>query len=140
LYQVCAIDYQGSPLVVAATFTHDIPVLPTITNPALAEDAETAVEATIPAGGLEVRWDQVTETLAGDPLTVTGYEVIITDELHEDPHGLSKPMYDVHLPPDMTALSVPDEWLQPGTVYELEVLVLEESGNQTITVGFFQTP
>jgi|RhiMethySRZTD1v2_1073278.scaffolds.fasta_scaffold2101647_1 hypothetical protein len=27
----------------------------------------------------------------------------------------------------------------PGTVYELEVLALERSGNQTISVGFFRT-
>ncbi len=31
------------------------------------------------------------------------------------------------------------EFLEPDTVYELEVLALEESGNQTITVGFFMT-
>ncbi len=38
-----------------------------------------------------------------------------------------------------TAPSVPAEFLLPDTIYELEVLVLEESGNQTITVGFFRT-
>jgi hypothetical protein len=31
------------------------------------------------------------------------------------------------------------EFLEPNTVYELEVLALETSGNQTITVGFFKT-
>ena len=39
----------------------------------------------------------------------------------------------------MTELSVPDEFFRPDTLYELEVLALEESGNQTITVGFFTT-
>ena len=31
------------------------------------------------------------------------------------------------------------EFLEPNTVYELEVLALERSGNQTISVGFFMT-
>jgi hypothetical protein len=34
---------------------------------------------------------------------------------------------------------VPAEFLEPNTVYELEVLALEGSGNQTISVGFFKT-
>ena len=64
---------------------------------------------------------------------------IVTQEEHDDPHGLSRPVYDVHVPPDMTELPVPDEFFRPDTLYELEVLALEESGNQTITVGFFTT-
>ena len=50
---------------------------------------------------------------------------------------MSRPVYDVHVPPSLTSLSVPDEFLQPGTVYELEVIALEESGNQTFSLGFF---
>jgi hypothetical protein len=45
----------------------------------------------------------------------------------------------VHVPAALDALSVPAEFFEPETVYELEVLALEESGNQTITVGFFVT-
>ncbi len=138
-YTVSGTDFEGTPRVGVALFTHDIPVEPPILAPALAEDAETAAEATVPTGGLEVRWETVTETLSGDPLTVTGYEVIITQEEFDDPNGFSRPIYDVHVPPDLTALSVPAEFLLPDTIYELEVLVLEESGNQTITVGFFRT-
>ena len=40
---------------------------------------------------------------------------------------------------ESAADAVPVEFLEPDTVYELEVLALEESGNQTITVGFFKT-
>jgi hypothetical protein len=70
---------------------------------------------------------------------ITGYEVILTKEGAEDPNGFSQPIYDVHVPPTMNSLRVPVEFLQPNTVYELEVLALETSGNQTITVGFFKT-
>jgi hypothetical protein len=41
--------------------------------------------------------------------------------------------------PSVTSLSVPHEFLEPRTGYELEVLALEISGNQTISVLFFQT-
>jgi hypothetical protein len=35
---------------------------------------------------------------------------------------------------------VPAEFFDPDNEYELEVLALEESGNQTISVSFFTTP
>ncbi|MCI0545592.1 MAG: hypothetical protein L0Z49_14310 [Actinobacteria bacterium] len=109
-----------------------------ITVPVLAEDAEQPGPP-VAREGFEVRWDNVTETVDGEPVTITGYEVILTKEHHDDPHGFSKPVYDVHVPASLNSLSVPAEFLEPGTVYEVEVLALEESGNQTITVGFFVT-
>ena len=86
-----------------------------------------------------MRWEPVTQTIDGEPLELTGYEVIITDEAFEDPNGFSQPVYDVHLRPEATSLTVPPEFFTPGTVYELEVLALEASGNQTISLGFFST-
>lgn len=73
------------------------------------------------------------------PVDITGYEVIVTKEVEDDPNGFSRPTYDVHLPASVNSLSVPAEFLEADTVYELEVLALEESGNQTISVGFFKT-
>ena len=78
-------------------------------------------------------------TVDGEPVKITGYEVIVTKEVPDDPHGFSRPTYDVHVPARVNALSVPAEFLEPHTVYELEVLALEQSGNQTISVGFFKT-
>jgi len=137
-YKVLGVTFEGQRLTGSATFTHDVPVSPTITSPLLA-DEEHVEEAVVPASDLVVVWEDVTETLDGGPVTITGYEVIITKVDHEDPNGFSRPTFDVHLPADRNSLSVPAEFLEPGTVYELEVLALEVSGNQTITVGFFQT-
>jgi hypothetical protein len=86
-----------------------------------------------------ISWADVTETVDGGPVTITGYEIIITKVDHSDPHGFSRPTYDVHVPADRNTLAVPPEFLEPGTEYELEVLALEVSGNQTITVSFFVT-
>ncbi len=88
---------------------------------------------------LAVTWEDVTKTVNGDPVAITGYEVIVTKVKHTDPHGFSQPIFDVHVPADRNSLSVPVEFLEPGTEYELEVLALEVSGNQTITVSSFKT-
>lgn len=77
--------------------------------------------------------------MAGRPVGITGYEVIITKEVEDDPHGFSRPTSDWHVPPTVHRLPVPAALLEADTVYELEVLALEVSGNQTISVGFFKT-
>ncbi len=130
-YQVRGTTFDGKRLTGSATFTHDVPAAPTITTPLEGDVVSTT--------DLVIEWEDVTETVDGNPVTITGYEVIITKVEHTDPHGFSQPIFDVHVPPDRNALSVPVEFLEPGTEYELEVLALEESGNQTITVSFFTT-
>jgi hypothetical protein len=130
-YRVRALGFDGTRLVGHATFTHDVPAAPRVTAP--------ADGAVVDPDDLTVRWRDVTETVDGEPLTITGYEVIVTKEEHVDPHGFSQPIYDVHVPPDRNSLSVPEEFFEPGTEYELEVLALETSGNQTISVSFFTT-
>lgn len=137
-YVVSGTDFEGTPRVGAARFTHAIPKPPVITAPTLAEDPETVLVPT-PIDGLDIEWDAVNETVEGEQVDIAGYEVIVTMEEFEDPDGNSRPVYDVHVGPGARSLSVPPEWLEPDTIYEVEVLVLEESGNQTIAVGFFRT-
>jgi hypothetical protein len=138
-YMVRGLSFDGTILVGSATFTHDVPAAPVITAPELAEDPKGTRGNPVPLDGLVIDWDPVTRTVDGGPVSITGYEVIVTKEVHEDPHGFSRPIYDVHVPPSVDRLPVPSEFLEPNTVYELEVLALEVSGNQTISVGFFKT-
>jgi len=137
-YEVRGRSFDGTTLRGRALFTHDVPAPPTITSPEIADDPD-QTGTPVPRDDLVVGWDGVTETTTGDPVTITGYEVIITKEVEDDPHGFSRPTYDVHVPATQNRLSVPAEFLEPDTVYELEVLALERSGNQTISVGFFVT-
>lgn len=137
-YRISGFDYKGEKRVGSAEFSHAIPAQPTIVAPTIVGEEEAESNILRPKG-VTVRWEPVTETIDGEPVTISGYEVIVTQEEHDDPHGLSRPVYDVHVPPDMTELPVPDAFFRPDTLYELEVLALEESGNQTITVGFFTT-
>jgi len=137
-YRVRAVSFDGEALVGRAVFTHDVPRSPEITAPELAEDAE-APGRPIDRREVVVRWNDVTRTVAGDPVDITGYEVIVTKEDAEDRNGFSRPVYDVHVGPDRNSLSVPSEFFDRRSVYEVEVLALEVSGNQTISVGFFRT-
>ncbi|MBM3182389.1 MAG: hypothetical protein FJZ86_18900 [Chloroflexi bacterium] len=138
-YEVRGRNWDGTWLRGFATFMHDVPLAPTVIFPALAAEEENAGDVVVPLDGLVIEWADVTATVDGGSVTIAGYEIIITKVEHDDPHGFSQPIYDVHVPPDRNSLSVPIEFLEPRTVYELEVLALEESGNQTITSGFFKT-
>lgn len=138
-YAVRGETFDGKSLVGSATFTHDVPTPPKITSPEIADEPEAATKHPGSRGDLVVRWDRVRKTVDGTPVDITGYEVIVTKEVEDDPNGFSRPTYDVHVPPNVTSLPVPKRFLEAGTVYELEVLALEVSGNQTISVGFFQT-
>lgn len=138
-YQVVGTNFDGTSLVGAATFTHNVPAKPTIVAPAFAAEEENAGDVVVNTTDLVVEWEDVTETVDGRPVVITGYEIIITRLENTDAHGFSRPIYDVHVPPDRNRLPVPVEFLEPGTGYEIEVLALEESGNQTIAGGYFTT-
>jgi hypothetical protein len=137
-YEVRGKSFDGTTLRGRALFTHDVPAPPTVTSPEIADEPD-QTGTPVPRDELVVGWDVVTETTTGEPVTISGYEVIITKEVEDDPHGFSRPTYDVHVPATQNALRVPTDFLEPDTVYELEVLALERSGNQTISVGFFVT-
>ena len=130
-YEVAAISFDGSSITGAATLTHDIPVPPVVTVP---EEGDV-----VDPDSLVVEWEPVVETVGGAAAEITGYEVIVTNEDIEDPNGFSQPVLSAHVLPTVTRFTIPSEFLEDGTEYELEVIALEESGNQTITVVFFET-
>ncbi len=76
-YTVRGRSFDGKVLVGSAMFTHDVPAPPAITAPELAEDPEQP-GAPVARRGLFIGWEPVTETVAGAPITITGYEVLIT--------------------------------------------------------------
>jgi hypothetical protein len=137
-YRVGGVAFDGVARIGTALFTHDIPAEPVIVAPALAEEEEGASDAVVERNSLVVEWEPVEATIDDGPVAITGYQVIITKVDHEDPHGFSRPIYDVHLGPDSTSLTVAPEFLEAGAIYELELLAIEESGNQTISLGFFE--
>lgn len=111
-----------------ATFTHVIPAGPVITSPGEGD--------VVDPDALVITWDPVTMTTAFNPpqvpVTIVGYQVIVT---REDPLRV----YSVDVGPGTTSVSVAPEFLDAETEYELEIIAIEESDNQTISIVFFET-
>jgi hypothetical protein len=111
-----------------AIFTHIIPAGPVILSPQEGE--------VVDPNNTVVTWEPVTQTTAFNPpqqpVTIVGYQVIVT---RVDPLRV----YSVDVSAETTSVIVPPEFLDAGTEYEVEVLAIEASDNQTISLLFFNT-
>ena len=56
-----------------------------------------------------------------------------------DSNGVRILKVTVTVPADTTMVTLPEEFLVEGTEFKFEILAIEESGNQTITEGCFET-
>jgi len=100
---------------------------------------EPAEDATVPTTGLVVSWSPVSETINGDPATIISYQLIVEKDEVPHPHMIGKRGLSMYLAPTVTSVTIPDEFLEAGTVYDWEVLAIEESGNQTLSSSSFTT-
>jgi hypothetical protein len=119
-YEFIGRSVEGDKMTGTATFTHDIPAGPVIVSP-----EEDAVQD--PEQPIVVDWEPVTEQFAGpSAIEIVGYQVIVEE-------------FSVDLPATVTSVTVPPEFIEPGTEYSFEVLAIEASGNQTISESAFST-
>jgi hypothetical protein len=122
-YEFRGTTVNGTVLKSVATLTHTIPCGPEIISPAV-----------LPATNAVIEWNPVVNELDHSTaqcgfstnLTIAGYQVIVGD-------------FQIILPADATKVTIPPEFLEPGTLYLFEVLAIEAGGNQTITEGSFTT-
>ena len=136
-YEVEGTSIEGDELESTAIVTHLLPAPPEIevNGEALQEDCD---EDPVPAvsAPFVVTWDEVTLShpdlgRTGEPIIVTNYQVVI--EREED--GLK---FTFDLGPDVTEVELPPGLLEPGDEIKIEVLVREESDNQTATESCFE--
>lgn len=137
-YTIIGTNFDGTGLKGTAMFTHTVAAPPVITAPALAEEDRIG-EVVHPVSDMQIAWEPVTETIDGKPVSISGYEVIVTNMDAEYPASFAQPIYDVHLPADRSSVTVPAVFFEAGTRYEVEIVAIEESGNQTINNGYFTT-
>ena len=96
-----------------AEFTRDIPAGPVVLYPNSDPDAQ--CEENIPVDKVVIKWEPVTESIYGDPLTIVRYEVIVETD---DPGDLN---FDVKFPAESgTELTVPAVLLQPDTALPMK--------------------
>ncbi len=115
-----------------AWLTHNIPSGPEILTPE--ENAEVTSNS-----DLIVSWNPVTKTITGSDVKIISYELIIQKDEKPHQHMIGKRGLDMYLPPSVTSITIPKEFLEPGTAYKWEVLAIEESGNQTLSSSQFRT-
>jgi hypothetical protein len=113
---------DGKKLVGGAKLTHDFPDGPVITAP--------TSDQVVPVAPLTVMWNDVTSPPG---IVIESWQVLV---VREDPLRV----FSVDLPAAANSVIVPGEYFEPGTEYKVEVLAIEESGNQTLTeLPFFTT-
>jgi hypothetical protein len=120
-YRFRGMTVEGKRLVGKATLSHAFPDGPQITSP--------AEGSTVSPDNLVVQWNPVSETGGID---VVGYRAIVE---RENPFR----SFSVDLPPNATSVTVPNEYMEAGTKYKLEIQVIEASGNLTIAEREFST-
>lgn len=138
-YAVRGVTYDGIGYHGAATFTHNIPKPPKMVFPKEMVNEADIKSQIITPHNVVFKWEPVKETIFEKPVTIKAYEVIVRSLLPSDPHGFSHDNFDVHMSASATSLTIPNEFWKQNTQYEFEVLAIEESGNQTIVTGFFET-
>jgi hypothetical protein len=126
------VEFEGK-----ARLTHKVPAGPEITAP--------AVGAIVPHDApLLVKWKKVTSPILPrlGPVEVVGYHVLAVDVTSPTlAPGKTKTSFDADVSRNETSFVVPKQYLEPGRIYELEILAIEKGGNQTITEGgVFCTP
>jgi hypothetical protein len=120
-YRFSGVTVEGDHLVGTATLTHAIPDGPVLVSPE--EDSVQDPNNTV------VRWEPVPDPPGSE---IVEYEVIVE---REDPLRV----FSVRVPATVTSVTVPPEFLEPGTEYKFEVLAIEAGGNQTISERSFET-
>lgn len=114
-----------------ARLTHRIPAGPEILAP---EDGDIVRHD----ANLLIRWRSVARPILPflGPVEIAGYHVVIADITNPTlAPGQTKTVFDVDLAKGESSVLVPKQFLEPGRIYEFEVLATEKYGNQTITEG-----
>ena len=114
-YRFEGVTIDGVKMLSTVTLTHDFPDGPEIISP--------VEDSTVPADGLTVEWMPV-DTPTG--INVVTYQVLVISE--EDPTKV----LSAFVPAEVNSLDVPAEFLTTTGAYKVEVLAIEESGNQTL--------
>lgn len=115
-----------------AWLTHDIPEGPVLLSPV--EYSVVSAEE-----DLAIRWSPVTKTIYGAGVNIISYQLIIEKDETPHPHMIGKRGLSMYLPASITQIKIPKEFIEPDTVYNWEVLAIEESGNQALTSSSFRT-
>jgi hypothetical protein len=151
-------EAKGGKFKAKAALTHFIPAGPEVVTP--------ADGSIVPDAALLIQWNAVTDAILTDnpnlgPVDIVGYrihveenvpDVKVTPEVGIDvdatqtsvtipdvPDVQVTPEVDIEVDATQTSVIIPEQYLNLNTMYKLEVLAIDQSGNQTISEGSFCT-
>jgi hypothetical protein len=114
---------EGVTLRDKARLTHALPAGPLLVLPMEDDDS-------VDPNNTVVEWQLVPDPPGS---RIVGYEVVVERETG------SLRVFTADVGPAATSVTVPPEFMEPGTAYKFEVLAIEASGNQTISEREFET-
>ena len=116
-----------------AEFTHTVPDGPEIVYPAPTGNEDECTTGVF-VDSAYIEWEPVEMDIWGsDEIEIVAYQVIVESDEEEYNY------FTVTVPAEINMVVVPEDVLTEGTEFIFEVLAIEESGNQTITEGCFET-
>ena len=118
--------------------THLLPAPPQgveVNGRPLPEDCDAEPPPSV-ADPFTMRWDPVEMSharigITDEPIEVMKYQVVLEGEDEEL-------VFTFDIPPDVTEIEIPGGFVASGDVLEVEVIVKEESGNQTAFESCFE--
>lgn len=135
-YEIEGEMLEGEELESTVEVTHVMPAPPDNVHVSGIPAAEGCdAELPVVSDPVTISWERVTEShpdlgRSGVPIEVVNYQVVVEqEELGVD--------MSVHLPPSETELEIPSGFIALGEEFKFEILVREESGNQTAVESCF---
>ncbi len=122
-YRFEGMTMEGEILVGRARLTHALPAAPLLVLP-IDDDDSVDPDNTV------IQWQLVPDPPGS---RIFSYQVVVE---REKP---SLRVFTADVGPATTSVTVPPEFMQPGTAYKFEVLAIEASGNRTISEREFET-
>jgi hypothetical protein len=137
-YKIKGRSLEREKLESISELTHLMPAPPEniqVSGEPAAEDCD-AVPLPVVSDPVVISWDAVTLShpdlgRTNEPVEVVHYQVVV----EEEDSGLS---LSVELPPDVTELEIPSGFISLGEAFKFEILVREDSGNQTAIESCFE--
>ncbi|WIO74902.1 hypothetical protein QP938_03080 [Porticoccaceae bacterium LTM1] len=151
-YRIEGRTLDGEVLISETELTHVMPAppAPSVNGEAMAmqcDEEEPGYDITEVSGPVTIAWPQVTlshpdalgagaGTQPPVPVTIVNYEVVVEVEVEVNGEEFTS-VFSVILPPEVTSLTLPEEFLAQGDEFKYEVLAREESYNQTAVESCF---
>lgn len=142
-YEIEGRTLEGDELESETEITHAMPAPASVTSFAYDSDCDDTDYVAV-SKPVRIAWDPVilTHPGLGDPrnspdITIVNYQVVVETELELGPDEEFTTVLSVILPPGVTEMTIPDEFIDQAEEFKYEILAREESFNQTAVESCF---